>query len=278
VTTYVPLRDAHEERLYGGKAVSLGAALRCGLPVPDGFALPAALVASAGAGEAAALKELAELASTLHRFVAVRSSAVGEDSAEASFAGQHLTVLNVSPTAEALVEAVSSVWQSACSDSARAYRERMGVAGDPEIGAVVQFLIDPRCAGVLFTRNPIDGSDERVIEATWGLGEAVVQGLVIPDRYRLRRAGEVLEKVAGLKDRAVRATADGGTIESPVDPELVEQLCLDDADLADLNALAAGCEEYFGGACDIEWAFEQEGLRLLQCRPVTRAGPVRAAS
>ena len=269
---YVPLRDAQEERLYGGKAVSLGAALRAGLPVPGGYAIAAPLVASAGAGDASALRELEELAAALDRSVAVRSSAIGEDSADASFAGQHLTMLNVPPTPESLTEAVRSVWQSARTDSAIAYRARMGVSGEPQIGAVVQVLIAPRCAGVMFTRNPIDGSDERVIEATWGLGEAVVQGLVIPDRYRLSRTGEVLERVAGLKDRAVQATPDGGTVEVEVEDDLAEALCLDDRDLAELGSLATGCEEYFGGACDIEWAFEQDGLRLLQCRPVTRAG------
>jgi pyruvate,water dikinase len=273
---YVPLRDAQEESLYGGKAVSLGAALRAGLPVPGGYAIAAPLVASAGAGDPSALRTIEELAESLDRFVAVRSSAIGEDSAEASFAGQHLTVLNVSPTPESLTEAVASVWRSACTESARAYRARMGVSGEPQIGAVVQVLIDPRCAGVMFTRNPIDGSDERVIEATWGLGEAVVQGLVIPDRYRLSRSGDVVERVAGLKDRAVRATADGGTIEVDVDGELVEALCLDDGDLAELAALATACEEYFGGACDIEWAFEQDGLRLLQCRPVTTGSEAMA--
>jgi len=269
VSGYVPLREAEEESLYGGKAVSLGAALRAGLPVPGGYAIAAPLVASAGAGDPSALRELEELAGTLDRSVAVRSSAIGEDSAEASFAGQHLTMLNVSPTPESLAEAVRSVWESACTESARAYRERMGIAGEPQIGAVVQVLIEPRCAGVMFTRNPIDGTDERVIEATWGLGEAVVQGLVIPDRYRLSRAGEVVERVAGMKDRAVRATADGGTVEVEVEGELVDALCLDDGDLAALAGLATGCEDYFGGACDIEWAFEQDGLRLLQCRPVT---------
>lgn len=278
MSRFVRLQDADAERLYGGKAASLAAALRAGLPVPAGFALSAQLVAAAGASEAEALEELAELAAGLDRFVAVRSSAIGEDSAEASFAGQHLTVLNVAPSADALTEAVGAVWQSACTDSARAYRDKMGIGGEPEIGAVVQFLIDPRCAGVMFTRNPIDGSDERVIEATWGLGEAVVQGLVIPDRFRISRSGEVLEKVAGLKDTAVRPTSDGGTVEAPVDPELVEQLCLDDSDLAELHALAGRCEEYFGGACDVEWAVEADGLRLLQCRPVTRTGSVQAAT
>jgi pyruvate,water dikinase len=168
--SYVPLRDAVEEHLYGGKAVQLGDALRAGLPVPDGFALASPFVAAVGRGDEDATRDLDALAGSLGRFVAVRSSAVGEDSAAASFAGQHQTVLNVAPTVDALAEAVRSVWLSASSDSARAYRERMGVEDEPQTGAVVQFLIDAEVAGVLFTRNPVDGSDERVIEATWGLG------------------------------------------------------------------------------------------------------------
>jgi pyruvate,water dikinase len=267
-----------EEPLYGGKSVQLGEALRAGLPVPDGFALGSPFVAAVGKGDEDATSDLEVLAGTLDRSVAVRSSAVGEDSAEASFAGQHLTVLNVAPTVDALAEAVRAVWLSASSDSALAYRERMGVQDEPQTGAVVQFLIDAEVAGVLFTRNPVDGSDERVIEATWGLGEAVVQGLVIPDRFRMSRGGEVLESVVGLKDRAIRATADGGTVQDTVEPALVEQPCLDEAMLAELNALAARCEDHFGGACDIEWAFERDGLRLLQCRPVTRAGPPGGAA
>ena len=111
-----------------------------------------------------------------------------------------------------------------------------------------------------------------MIEASWGLGEAVVAGLVIPDSYRIDRDGQVLERRAGLKRIAIRGVADGGTVEEEVAPELVEQLCLDDDQLAELNELARRCEEVYGPARDIEWAFADGQLYLLQCRAVTRAG------
>jgi pyruvate phosphate dikinase-like enzyme/cyclic nucleotide-binding protein len=127
-------------------------------------------------------------------------------------------------------------------------------------------------AGVMFTQNPINGADERVIEASWGLGEVVVAGRVIPDNFRLDRSGEVLERTSGVKKVAIRSAADGGTVDETVAPHLVEQLCLDDDQLARLNALAAKCEEVYGPARDIEWACADGELYLLQCRAVTRAG------
>ena len=130
--------------------------------------------------------------------LAVRSSAVGEDSEEASFAGQHLTCLNVRSAADG-VAAVAAIWRSAHSDSALAYRRRLGLTDSPRIAVVVQQLVDADCAGVLFTRNPLDGADELVVEAAWGLGEAVVAGLVTPDRFRVARDGTVLERVAGTR-------------------------------------------------------------------------------
>ena len=99
--------------------------------------------------------------------LAVRSSAVDEDGAEASFAGQHLTLLNV-PSVEELAAAVSEIWWSANSDSAITYRQRVGLFTRPSVGVVVQALLDPDTAGVMFTQNPVTGADERVIEASWG--------------------------------------------------------------------------------------------------------------
>jgi len=130
---------------------------------------------------------------------------------------------------------------------------------------------------VMFTRNPINGADERVIEASWGLGEAVVAGLVIPDRFRVDRSGEVLERTAGLKKVAIRTLPQGGTFEEQLSPELAEQLCLDDAGLAQLHDLADRCEEVYGPARDIEWAVADGRLYLLQCRAITRAGGDAAA-
>jgi len=122
----------------------------------------------------------------------------------------------------------------------------------------------------MFTRNPITGADERVIEAGWGLGEAVVAGLVIPDSYRIARSGEVLERTPGLKRVAIRTQPQGGTVEEDVPAEDAERLCLDDDQLAQLHELASRCEEVYGPARDIEWAFADGRLYLLQCRAITR--------
>jgi pyruvate, water dikinase len=112
-----------------------------------------------------------------------------------------------------------------------------------------------------------------MIEASWGLGEAVVAGLVIPDNYRLDRSGRVLERRPGLKRIAIRTAATGGTIEDEISPELAERLCLDDSQLGELNELAASCERVYGPARDVEWAIADATVYLLQCRAVTRAGP-----
>ena len=133
-------------------------------------------------------------------------------------------------------------------------------------------LLDPETAGVMFTQNPITGADERMIEASWGLGEAVVAGLVIPDHFRIARSGEVLERTPGLKKIAIRTKPEGGTFEEQLSAELAEQPCLEDAELADLNRLAGVCEKVYGPGRDIEWAIADKQLYLLQCRAITRAG------
>jgi pyruvate,water dikinase len=137
------------------------------------------------------------------------------------------------------------------------------------MGVVVQELVPADAAGVLFTRNPVTGAAERVIEASWGLGEAVVAGLVVPDRYRLDVRGRVLERVTGEKDVAVRA-GPGGAREIAVDAARVHAPCLDDAQLAELHALAKACDAVYGtGDHDIEFAFHAGAVFLLQRRPIT---------
>jgi pyruvate,water dikinase len=273
VTGIVPLVEADEESLYGAKAVGLGDALRAGLPVPPGVALPGADVDLIASGDAAATAALRDAVRDLPMPVAVRSSAVGEDSAGASFAGQHITVLNV-PTVDDVELAVREVWWSANSDSAITYRKRLGVFERPSVGVVVQSLLQPETAGVMFTRNPITGTDERMIEASWGLGEAVVSGRVIPDSFRIARAGEVLDRRPGVKEFAIRGVPGGGTVDEKVAPDLVESLCLDDEHLRALSALADECERVYGPERDIEWAFADGQLYLLQCRAVTRSAGV----
>jgi pyruvate,water dikinase len=271
VNKVVSLEKAHDHAIFGSKAVGLGQAARAGLPLPPGVALSGSVVEAVAAGETRAIKKVTKSVRPLRGPLAVRSSAVDEDGAEASFAGQHLTLLNV-PSSEELGSALRQIWWSANSDSAITYRQRVGLFTRPSVGVVVQALLDPEVAGVMFTKNPVTGADERVIEAAWGLGEAVVAGRVIPDHYRVACSGEVLERTPGVKQVAIRTLPDGGTVEEDVAPELVERLSLDEDQLEDLSHLADRCEQVFGAARDIEWAFAGGELYLLQCRAVTRTG------
>jgi pyruvate,water dikinase len=264
-----PLANAVDESRFGGKAASLARSLRAGLPVPPGFALSCTDVEAVFDGDAEALGHLRAEFGGLAGPCAVRSSAIGEDSEQASFAGQHVTILNVRHP-DQVAGAVLKVRESAHTPSALAYRRSLGLDEAPRIGVVVQRMIDPTCAGVMFTRNPLTGASERVIEASWGLGEAVVAGLIVPDNYALDEAGVVLRRTAGQKDIALRAVPEGGTIEEPVADDLVETLCLTDDMLARLHDLALRCEAFFGGGLDIEWAFAGDTLYLLQCRPISR--------
>lgn len=267
--TPIPLSSACDEQAYGGKATQLGAAIRAGLPVPEGCALDTAFVDAIASGDPGARAELAGICAQMPGPVAVRSSAIGEDSGGASFAGQHATLLNVMGF-EAVSDAVRIVRKSAWTASARAYRDRVGVDTDIRMGVVIQRLVAAEVAGVLFTCNPVTGQDELVVEAVWGLGEAVVQGLVIPDCYRMDRSGCLIECRAGFKDIRIQRMPGGLTCKEPVAEHLVEHPCLDAEKLAALHVLVSQCERVFGtGPHDIEWAFEGKIPYLLQLRPVT---------
>ncbi len=267
----VPLAKALEEAIFGSKAVGLGQAIRDGLPVPPGVALSGAIVEAVAAGDERAIEDVTKWVRPLGGPLAVRSSAADEDGADASFAGQHLTLLNVL-SADDISNALSEIWWSANSDSAITYRQRVGLFSRPSVGVVVQALLNPETAGVMFTQNPVTGDHERVIEASWGLGEAVVAGIVIPDHYRVDRLGQVLERTPGYKKIAIRGVPTGGTVEEKLAPEFVERLCLDDVQVQQLHRLAGRCEEIYGTARDIEWAIAGGTLYLLQCRAITRAG------
>ena len=265
----VPLVDASEDKFYGGKCVSLGVALRAGLPAPDGYALPVALVSAIVGGDESAAAEVKALFEKLAPAMAVRSSAVGEDSDDASFAGLHLSVLNVMD-ADSMMAAIADVHASAHTAEALAYRQKMGVAGEPAIAVVLQQQILSEVAGVMFTQNPLNGASERYIEASWGLGEAIVAGLVVPDSFRLANDGGIIQQSAGEKDIKLVATADGLTAEVEVEADKIESLCLNTQQLQQLHDLAAKCEAVYGEKIDIEWAFHGGSLYLLQCRSITR--------
>ena len=144
------------------------------------------------------------------------------------------------------------------------------MTGEPAIGAVIQQLVEPIAAGVLFTRDPMTGADERVIEAAWGLGEIVVSGQVIPDRYRLDNQGGLLERVIGQKDVQMGYDDEEGTSQQPVSPELWDAPCLEAVHLGQLHALAERCRAVWGVHLDLEWALGGDGaIYLLQARPIT---------
>jgi pyruvate,water dikinase len=272
----LPLDEPLAAQHSGGKAARLSTCLRAGLPVPAGIALHPDLVARLAQGHLPS-GERTRLAQHLARFgtvaLAVRSSAVGEDGADASFAGQHETRLNVRGL-EGVLSAIIAVWASGQAESARRYRARMGITGEPRVAVIVQELIPAEVAGVLFTVDPMSGSRERwIIEASWGLGEAVVGGLVTPDHYTIAPTGKLLGCQLSNKERMIALDEQGGTHEMVVaDAGRVQHACLDEEALSRLVALGAACERLFGPGQDIEWAWCGGKLFLLQCRPVTRGG------
>jgi len=211
--------------------------------------------------------------------VAVRSSATAEDLPEASFAGQQETFLNVSG-ADAVLHATVKCWASLWNARAIAYRARQGIAAENvALAVVVQLLAEAEAAGILFTANPITGRRDQVsISAAWGLGEAVVGGLVTPDSLTVEKAsGRVLERQTADK-QVMTVRVAGGTHEQPVPDHLRSAPVLDDAAARELARLAAQIEALFGMPVDIEWARASGRFAILQARPITALPPVPPAS
>lgn len=202
--------------------------------------------------------------------VAVRSSATAEDLPEASFAGQQETYLNVS-SADGLLVAVQKCWASLWTARAIAYRARQNISPDQvALAVVVQLLVAAEAAGILFTANPVTGSrDEILISAAWGLGEAVVGGLVTPDSLIVEKAsGAVVTRETA--DKAIMTVrVDGGTTEQPVPDSLRRVPVLDDASAAALAKLGMQIESLYGMPMDVEWALADGAFAILQARPIT---------
>jgi rifampicin phosphotransferase len=277
----------------GGKAANLGELIAAGLPVPAGFCVTtdayARVAAAVDPADPAGARELlrsaripddvAAAVTAAYRAlgddlpVAVRSSATAEDLPTASFAGQQDTYLNVVGT-DAVLDAVRRCWASLWTDRAVAYRADLGLAGaDVRLAVVVQRMVDARVAGVLFTADPVSGRRHRaVLDASPGLGEAVVSGMVNPDHLAVEN-GRVVERRPGDKAVAVRALPGGGTERVALAPD--GGVCLTDAQAAALVALGGRVEAHFGAPQDIEWAIDGAGAAwLTQSRPITSLYPV----
>jgi rifampicin phosphotransferase len=212
--------------------------------------------------------------------VAVRSSATAEDLPFASFAGQQDTYLNIVGI-DALLDAVRRCWSSLWTDRAVSYRASNGI--DPRgvhLAVVVQRMVESKVAGVLFTANPLTGRRRQaVIDASPGLGEAVVSGAVNPDHFVINTAtGEILERRLGDKRIVIQAVAGGGTERVELAAQNSEA-CLTDDQLDALAALGARVEAHYGAPQDTEWAIDDSGkLWLTQARPVTTLYPLPAGA
>jgi len=289
---------------FGGKSANLGELLAADIPVPRGFALGADAYrdfvratglegaiaaartrdpddASKTIGEAmrfaplpdAVREELGQRYEALGEPpVAVRSSALGEDSHDATFAGQQESFLWVRGV-EHLCDAVRDCWASLYTPRAIAYR-RDHRAAEEAMGVAVQQMVDAEVSGVLFTCNPVSGDPSMVaVNASWGLGLSVVGGETTPDDYLVSKVtGEVVRRTVNAKEiEYVPDTRGGGTVRREVPAERSAKPCLDDAGLAALVEVGRRVERHFGSHQDVEWAFERGtgALLVLQARPVT---------
>ncbi|WP_089718627.1 PEP/pyruvate-binding domain-containing protein [Candidatus Entotheonella palauensis] len=251
----------------GGKAYNCARLKRAGLPVPDGVAVTVEAMNDAAALSAQLDSALAHFAADT-RF-AVRSSATDEDSADHSFAGIHDTKLNVAH--DGVPDAIRACWASVQSDTALAYRRTQNLpTEDIRTGVLIQVMIQPVVAGVAFTVNPMTGQgDELVINAAWGLGEALVSGQVEPDEFRVNKTdGAMLSMHIG--EKRCRVIAEHG-VSHLVDTPKAERgrPCLTPQQLRELAALLTRIEHEYGAPQDVEWCHDGHQFWMVQSRPVT---------
>jgi len=208
----------------------------------------------------------------------VRSSATAEDLPDASFAGQQDTYLNVI-TPRSVVEHVKRCWASLFTHRAVSYRLRNGIDHRSiSMAVVVQRMVSPHAAGILFTADPITGNRKVAsVEATFGLGEALVSGLVNADVYKVRD-GEIVARTIATKRLAIEASPAGGTRQHTIAPERQQQPVLPDAHVVRLEQLGRQIEAHFGCPQDVEWCLDQNDFQIVQSRPITTLFPIPAAA
>jgi pyruvate,water dikinase len=231
----------------------------------EGIAIPGDLAAAI----TRALAKLGEQAA-----YAVRSSATAEDLPTASFAGQQDTYLNVVGPA-AILRHVSRCWASLFTERAVTYRLRNGIDHRTvHMAILVQQMVFPDAAGILFTADPVTGNRKvATVEASFGLGEALVSGLVNPDVFKVR-GGVVVAEAIAAKQRAIQAMPAGGTQEAAIDPQRQEQPALSGAQVVRLVQLGRRIEAHFGRPQDIEWCLVDDDFQIVQSRPITTLFPI----
>ena len=258
--------------LVGGKALSLIRLIQASLPVPQGFVITTEAYRNLkNVGVSSELKDaILDAFDVLGaEVVAVRSSAIAEDSSDASWAGQFESYLNVNR--EQLIDSVEKCWASASSDTVKAYAEGKSTDKDQlAIAVVVQKMVNSEVSGVAFSVNPVTkDTDEIMIEAIYGLGELLVQGMITPDNYIVDKLSlEVKENVTKIKS-TMQVYKNGENIEQPVPDNMRGKSCLIDGQIVELSKLINKVEQYYGTAQDIEWALEDSKFYIVQSRPIT---------
>ena len=250
---------------------------RAGLPVPDGFVVPADANRSDDAelGCAARDRVAQELSRLSDPVVAVRSSAADEDTAEASAAGLYESIIGVRG-ADSVCEAIASCRKSATAERVSEYRRRGGHAREPatDMAVLVQVLIEAEVSGVMFTPQSSGGSTR--IESSWGLGLAVVGGAVTPDAFEVGPGGTIAVTIG---DKSVRTDTDYdlyGTKTTGVAHDMRSRRTLNDETVRSLAALGSWVSDILGGPQDIEWAIADDTVWIVQSRPVTASLPTRS--
>jgi len=224
-----------------------------------------------------------EITGTLTKFgekdaFAVRSSATAEDLPTASFAGQQDTYLNIIGK-EGILQHISKCWASLFTDRAVIYRMQNGFDHRKVLlSVIVQKMVFPQAAGILFTADPVTSNRKMLsIDASFGLGEAMVSGLVNTDLYKVCN-GKVIDKKISTKKLAIYAVKEGGTKEQEIEPERQNKQALTDEQILQLERLGRKIEEHFGRPQDIEWCLADELFYIVQSRPITTLYPIPEAN
>jgi pyruvate, water dikinase len=310
--------DKDDLQTAGGKGANLGELTRAGIPVPPGFivttdsylrfldeaGLPPKITALLSGLDTADRAELRRVSGEIKQMlcsaavpadiaaavvdayremgeglVAVRSSATAEDLADASFAGQQSTYLNVAGP-DAVVHAVRECWASLFEPQAVHYRVGAGFgATEAAIGVVIQRMVQSERSGVMFTVDPVSGARDRIIiEAVLGLGEATVSGLVTPDMYVVDKESlDILAREVSAQERQLVRNADAtpgaeNNVWLDIRPAEGAQQKLSDEQIREMAEIGRRVEGHYGAPQDIEWALEGGDFCVVQSRPVTRAG------
>ncbi|HSF34353.1 MAG TPA: PEP/pyruvate-binding domain-containing protein [Candidatus Tectomicrobia bacterium] len=281
--------DCHDVHRVGAKAANLSRLAAC-YRIPPGFCVSAEAysrwVAFTNSSRpaspaqaisrplynalASAYRSLAAMCGVSDPKVAVRSSAVEEDGATRSFAGQYETYLNIVGV-DAVAEAVVRCWTSVRTDRVLAYHRELGMTIEGvRLAVLVQQLIPADTSAVVFSANPVTGSrDEVVINAGWGLGESIVSGTVTPDSYVIRKSDLAVVSCDIAEKRRMTVLTHEGTQEVPVPRGQQRSPSIDDTQVVELARLGMALEVAMGWPVDIECAYQGRNLYLLQCRPIT---------